>query len=607
VPASGRAKTIVATGRNGDVTIPAGTVRLALGLRSTWVRPGVLSMSRPTGTPSPGTPVPISGIAKRVKGPVSLQQREAGGGWEAGPDITLDEDGAFELTVAPAATTYYRLVAADGVLSTPLRVPVLTLRRIALTPDTVPAEVAAARSPAFFPDDPLASRQWHLDATRAFDFWTELPFLDPVTVAVIDTGIDRGHPEFAGRIVAARSFVGGSVDDPIGHGTFVAGLIAAAVDNAEGIAGIAFPAQLLVARVATSDGDIDADVEAKAIRWAVDQGARVINLSIGGLRDPIERRRDTFSRAEADAVAYARSKGVVVVAAVGNGDTAPRIPWPFASYPAALPHVIGVAAMAPNGSIPAFSNQDAVFDDVAAPGAGILSTFPRKLTAERPSCLEQGYSSCGPPDFRDGNGTSFAAAIVTAEAALLVAVRPELTPDQVAALIEHSTSDVNPSTGCSRCSAGRDSRSGWGLIDIAAALESVSGRLPAPDRFESNDDAGPRAAKLWGSTIRTHATLDFWDDQIDVYAVYLRKGQRVKATLRGPVATQTNLILWRPGTEHVEGLSPSIQARRLAVAATPGANQRLTFRAGETGWHFLEVKMGSGGSGRYVLRVDKTR
>ena len=117
---------------------------------------------------------------------------------------------------------------------------------------------------------------------RAFDFWAELPLLEPVTVAVIDTGIDLGHPDLTNNVVAAKSFVGGSADDPIGHGTFVAGLIAAEVNNAEGVAGMAFPARLLVARVATADGDIDAAVEAKAIRWAVNRGARVINLSIGG-------------------------------------------------------------------------------------------------------------------------------------------------------------------------------------------------------------------------------------------------------------------------------------------------------------------------------------
>ena len=107
-----------------------------------------------------------------------------------------------------------------------------------------------------------------------------------------------------------------------------------------------------MARVATADGDIDAAVEAKAIRWAVKRGARVINLSIGGLRDPLHRVRDTFSQEEADAVAYAHSKGVVVVASVGNGDSAPTSPWGFASYPAALPHVIGVSAVSQSGSVP---------------------------------------------------------------------------------------------------------------------------------------------------------------------------------------------------------------------------------------------------------------
>jgi len=607
VPATGRARSVVAVGRESVKTIPAGTVRTALGLRSTWITPGVLSLSRPAGTLEPGARIVISGSVRRVKGPVSLQEREAGGTWAAGPEVTLDADGAFSIGVTLSRTTLYRLVAADGVLSTPLRVPVQTARRISVVRAAGPAGGSEVDSGAFFPDDPLATRQWHIAATRAFDFWPQLPLLDPVTVAVIDTGIDRGHPEFAGKILAAKSFVGGSPDDPIGHGTFVAGLIAAAVGNAEGIAGIAFPAQLLVARVATDDGDIDVDVEAKAIRWAVDRGARVINLSIGGIRDPLRSYRDTFSQAEADAVAYASSKGAVVVAAVGNGDAAPRVPWPYASYPAALPHVIGVSAVSENGSIPTFSNQDAVFNDLAAPGQGLLSTFPRKLTAERPACVEQGYSSCGPRDFREGNGTSFSAAIVSATAALVLAVRPDLTPDQVGALIERNATDVTPTTGCFRCLEGRDSRSGWGSVDVTTTLEALSAKLPVPDRYESNDDAGRHAAKLWGRSLKAQATLDFWDDQIDVYEVYLRKGERATATLRGPAGTQTNLILWRPGTKHVEGLSPEIQSRRLAVSATPGSNERLTHRAEATGWHFVEVKMGAGGSGRYTLRIDKRR
>ncbi len=402
-------------------------------------------------------------------------------------------------------------------------------------------------------------------------------------------------------MLAAKSFVGGTADDAIGHGTFVAGLIAAEVDNAEGIAGMAFPARLLVARVATAEGDIDAADEAKAIRWAVKRGARVINLSIGGIRDPLHRVRDTYSQEEADAVAYAHSKGVVVVASVGNGDAAPTYPWGFASYPAALPHVIGVSAVTQSGSIPGFSNRDAVFNDLAAPGQGLVSTTPRKLTAEKPACLDQGYSICGPADFKDGVGTSFSAAQVTAAAAVLIAVNPKLTPDQVAAIVERSAVDSRASTGCTPCALGRDSRSGWGTLDVTAALEALAEPLPPADSYESNDDAGTRAATMYGRDRTLKATLDFWDDQVDVYRVHVAKGERLSVSLRGPVDTQTNLILWRPGTQRVEGLSADVQRMRLTQSTRVGPNEALSYRASHGGWYYVEVKMA--GPGRRPLRA----
>ena len=101
----------------------------------------------------------------------------------------------------------------------------------------------------FAPTDPLASRQWYLLQDRAFDFWPDVPLLPPVKVAIVDSGIDVTHPDLASRVLLTRSFVGGSVADLQGHGTFVAGEIAAALNNGEGIAGIAFPAQLIVAKV----------------------------------------------------------------------------------------------------------------------------------------------------------------------------------------------------------------------------------------------------------------------------------------------------------------------------------------------------------------------
>ncbi len=140
------------------------------------------------------------------------------------------------------------------------------MRRIALAASAL-ALVAPAAAQAYSPNDPLASKQWYLSQDRAFDFWPALPTLPPVRVAVIDSGIDGSHPEFDGRIAAARSFVGGSaLTDEEGHGTFVAGEIAAATNNGEGIASVAPSARLLVAKVVTSSGTIPLAAETSA--WA---------------------------------------------------------------------------------------------------------------------------------------------------------------------------------------------------------------------------------------------------------------------------------------------------------------------------------------------------
>jgi subtilisin family serine protease len=480
------------------------------------------------------------------------------------------------------------------------------IRRIALL--FVTAALAGPASAAgFAPTDPLAAKQWYLTQIQAFDFWPDVvPTLAPVRVAIVDSGLDVGHPEFAGRVIGTRSFVGGDVADRQGHGTFVAGIIAANTGNGEGIAGIALSAQLLVAKVVRADGTISPAAEAKAIRWAANHGARVINLSLGGLRSR-NKGEDTYSTVEQDAIEYAYEKGAVLVAAVGNGDQAPKTPWDLASYPAALPHVIGVSALAQDGSVPAFSNRDAFFNDMAAPGVAIVSTLPRSLTATRPTCVEQGYSICGPPEFRSAEGTSYAAAEVSAAAALLIAVRPSLTPDQVGSLLERSAIDSNPSTGCRRCVGSRDPYTGWGQLDVNAALRALSGPIPPADRYESNDDAGGRAFALWGRSIDVTATLDFWDDQIDVYKIRLQKGQTIAVSLHGPAGTRVNLVLWRPGTQQVEGLSPELQARRLTQSVHGGPNAHFLHQARQDGWYYVELKLPTPGSGQYRLHISKSR
>ena len=479
--------------------------------------------------------------------------------------------------------------------------------RRALVLAAVAALALTGTAAAFTPADPLAPKQWYLQDDHAFDIWPEPPAtLAPVKVAIVDSGVDASLPDFAGRIADGRSFVGGSpYTDTDGHGTFIAGLIAANLDS-QGIAGIAYSAQLLIAKVVRPDDTIPLDAEVKAIRWAADAGARVINLSLGGARDPAHPARDTYSAAEAAAVEYAYGKGAVVVAAVGNADEAFAEPWPFASYPAALPHVIGVSALTRAGNVPDYSNRDPLYTHIAAPGSGIFSTFPAALTALRPGCVDEGFSDCGDQEYRDGaEGTSFAAPQVAAAAAVLFALVPTLTNGQVAALLEHSADDVNAGSGCPRCALLRDPLSGWGRLDVANAVAQLAGPLPAADAFETNDDAGAQAHVLWGKRQRVDATLDYYDDPVDVYRVVLRKREKLQAALTaGWPGANVQLELWRPGTRKVD-VASTVRKLRAAQSLTAGGNQRLRFVAPVAGSYYIEVKAASPGFGAYRLNLTK--
>ncbi|MGH3084598.1 MAG: S8 family peptidase [Gaiellaceae bacterium] len=464
--------------------------------------------------------------------------------------------------------------------------------------------IRASRRPMFTPNDPLAVRQWHLSRIHAFDAWSQVPDLAGVRVAILDSGIDSAHPELQSRIADGRSFVSSSWEnDTNGHGTFVAGEIAAALNNSQGIAGVGFPAQLLVAKIVRADGTISPDAEASAIRWAVDNGARVINMSFGGVRDPGDPDGDTYSPLEAAAVRYAVDKGVLVVAAVGNADNAPTEPWGYAGYPAALPHVLGVSAIARDGTVPNFSNRDRRHNDIAAPGEEIFSTLPRALTLAKPGCQPQSYSDCGPMEFRRGEGTSFSAPQVAGAAAVLFAVEPSATADQVANALTRSAADADPDTGCVRCSTGHDALTGWGLLDVANAVRRLSDSPPDSDRYEANDEASI-AASLWGRKgQRIRATLDYWDDRVDVYKIKLRPGQ-VVARLKGPIGANSNLFLWKPGTQRIGG--KSVDRRLLAAQSkSPGSIERIRLNVTRKGWYYLVVKVSTPGSGRYTLRYRK--
>jgi hypothetical protein len=323
------------------------------------------------------------------------------------------------------------------------------------------------------------------------------------------------------------------------------------------------------------------------------------------VRDPHDPSLDTYSPLEAAAVQYAVSKGVLVVAAVGNADSAPTEPWNYAGYPAALPHVLGVGALNRDGSVPSFSNRDSRYVDIAAPGEEIFSTLPRALTSStRPGCIPQGYSECGPMEFRRGEGTSFAAPQVSAAAAVLFASDPALQSDQVSSILERTAADSDRDTGCVFCYIGRDRLTGWGLLDVGSAVRALDSTLPDPDSYEANDRVST-ATSLWGRRgQRIKATIDYWDDRDDIYKIKIHRGQKLVARLRGPSGSNLDLFLWKPGTTAVAGAA--VDERYLAAQSrAPGSLDRIRVRVQQTGWYYLVVKMTAPGSGSYTLKYRK--
>jgi hypothetical protein len=174
---------------------------------------------------------------------------------------------------------------------------------------------------------------------------------------------------------------------------------------------------------------------------------------------------------------------------------------------------------------------------------------------------------------------------------LLLGQDPTLRPEQVAWLLERGADDANPSTGCAECPVGRDKYTGWGALDVAHSLSMLADGtpLPPPDRYEPNDDAGPWAHALPPLPRTIQATLDYWDDDVDVYRIRLSKGQRLFARLTAKPVGAARLALWAPGTERVETLASA--SLRVARSRLVGSQTRLGYRAPASGTYYLEAKL----------------
>ena len=269
----------------------------------------------------------------------------------------------------------------------------------------------------YVPNDPGYANQWALPKIQAPEAWDLTQGSSAVRIAILDTGIDQNHEDLAAKIVANKNFTTSrTVDDLYGHGTHVAGIAAAITDNGRGVAGVGFKSSLMNVKVLGDNGSGQYSWIANGIIWAADNGAHVINMSLGG--------SSTSSTLES-AVKYAYGKGVVLVAAAGNDNTSSP------SYPAYYPECIAVAATDPNDVKASFSNYGE-WVDTAAPGVNIYSTLPNHNNRIR--VKNYGYLS----------GTSMATPHVAGAAALLKARYPSLTNAEIASKLI-STGD--PTTG----------------------------------------------------------------------------------------------------------------------------------------------------------------
>lgn len=281
-----------------------------------------------------------------------------------------------------------------------------------------------------------------------------------ITVAVVDTGADLTVPDLAAKAATGfnvRTQVA-AVDDPNGHGTFVASLAAGSVTNDEGIAGGAGDAKLIVVQAGGPDGSFNDVQEAAAIVWAVDNGARVVNLSFGG--------PDT-STTERKAIDYAVARDVLLVAAVGNDHDSGNP----TQYPAALLQPPGsngaggaglaVGASNPSGGRASFSNTG-TYLSLVAPGENVFGAISGSASASRWPHVPLPGSRAGLYGY--ASGTSFATPQVAGAAALVLAANPTLSAAAVADILEQTASGQG--------SWNEDV--GFGVLDVAAAVRRAS-------------------------------------------------------------------------------------------------------------------------------------
>lgn len=285
------------------------------------------------------------------------------------------------------------------------------------------------------PNDALFSYQWGHNFVEATTAWEAVSYQqgNPIVVAVIDTGVDSNHPDLAGKVISGYNAVNGSTNttDVNGHGTFVSGIVAASSNNGIGVSGVTGKFDVVVMPIKVlndSTGLILSSYLISAVEYAITMNVDVINMSLGGTN---------YSTLERNAMKNAKNAGITLVASSGNNHNT------TINYPASYEDVISVASHTSDGSRSEFSNYNA-YVDITAPGSNITSTSKNNT-----------YAS--------SNGTSFSSPYVAGIAAMIIAVAPSKTPEQVTNIL--TSSAVKPSG-----QSGRSDQFGHGYANAPAAL-----------------------------------------------------------------------------------------------------------------------------------------
>lgn len=423
-------------------------------------------------------------------------------------------------------------------------------KRIKLRRDVV-------RGLATIPNDTQFGSQWNLPAVHAQQAWDRTTGSADVVVAVIDSGVDATHPDLAGQLLPGYDAANATAlptgnSDLQGHGTSVTGVIAAATDNNTGLASLGWRTRVLPIRAGDANGSMAVSAEVRAIRYAADQGVRVINLSLGGC---------AYLQSEADAVTYAQSKGALIVAAAGNESYrgTPR------SYPAAFPNVIGVAATGFDGTAAQYSNTGD-YVDIAAPGGSGDADATHSIAV-----LARGGG------YRFIDGTSFSAPTVAAAAALIWSVKPSATAQEVQAALTSTAADIGV--------AGRDDVYGYGMLDAGRAVTSVMPPTSAPPTPTPAGSPSPSPSATQPASPAPTATSSPKPMQaaptVALSPSVISAGQTVTVTYSGTPNTRIQVLSrTQPSVNFTQIASLMLDSSGFASSMhKPQRNTRITARA----------------------------